>query len=157
MPPQLMSFDPGQWYMLAHVVMAMGLGAVLGIEREWAKKPAGLRTHMLVAAAAALIVSMGDVLVESVEREVSGGVNLHTDPLRLVEAVIAGISFLGAGTIIRNSGSGGVEGITTAASLLLTAAIGVCTAMGQVIAAAGTTLIVLVVLHVMGRFSEQAS
>lgn len=146
------SVDPAQWVMLAHVVMAMVLGGVLGLEREWKRKPAGLRTHMLVAAAAALIVSMGDVLVEGVDREVTG-IGVHTDPLRLVEAVIAGISFLGAGTIIRNTQNGGVEGITTAASLLLTGAIGVCTAMGQVIAAAGTTVIVLLTLHVVGRAS----
>jgi len=151
----LASFDPSQWYMLVHVAMAMVLGAVLGLEREWAHKPAGLRrTHMLVAAAASLIVSMGDVVVEGMDREITG-IEVNTDPLRLVEAVIAGISFLGAGTIIRHTDEGSVEGITTAASLLLTAAIGVCTALSQVVAATGTTLIVFVTLHVIGRIGAR--
>src|SRR5262245_19064185 len=91
-----------QLEVLAEVAMAMLLGAVIGLERELAGKPAGLRTHMMVAGAAALLVSLGDVLrVRFGNRD---DIDLvQSDPIRVVEAVITGVSFLGAGTIFRRS------------------------------------------------------
>jgi putative Mg2+ transporter-C (MgtC) family protein len=130
---------------LGDVAIAMGLGAVLGWERERLGKPAGLRTLMLVAAASTLFVSMGDVVVEGVDAEVAGAV-LRTDPLRLLEAVVAGVSFLGAGTIIRRRHGDEVEGLTTAATMLVTAGIGACVALDQLYLAIGVTLLVLVTL-----------
>jgi putative Mg2+ transporter-C (MgtC) family protein len=128
---------------------ALALGAVLGFERETADKPAGLRTHMLVAASAALIVSLGEVMIQRFAAEGADGAS-RLDPIRLLEAVITGVSFLGAGTILRSDRGKRVQGLTTAASLLLTAAMGASVALGQVGVALGVTLIGLVTLRGVG-------
>lgn len=135
---------------VGRVAIAMLLGGVLGWDRERLGKPAGLRTHMLVAASAALFVSLGDVVVEGVDARTTGA-TIRADPLRLLEAVVAGVSFLGAGTIMRRRHDDGVEGLTTAASMLATAAVGTCVALGQLLLAVGTTLLVLVTLTILGR------
>lgn len=144
----LVDFDPRQLQLLAQVALAMVLGAALGYEREQAGKPAGLRTHMLVAGAAALLVDLAVVVVERMASEIEGP-SVRTDPLRVIEAIVAGVSFLGAGTIIRHREGGGIEGLTTAATLLLTATIGVCIALSQTLLAVGVTILVLVTVRVL--------
>jgi putative Mg2+ transporter-C (MgtC) family protein len=79
--------------------------------------------------------------------EALGAQLVRTDPTRIIEAVITGVSFLGAGTIIRHRSTEQVEGLTTAASLLFAVAIGVCTALGQVLLAVGLTILALVTLR----------
>ncbi|HSF33077.1 MAG TPA: MgtC/SapB family protein [Candidatus Tectomicrobia bacterium] len=135
-----------QLQILAYVALAMVLGAVLGLEREIAHKPAGLRTHMMLSGAATLLVALGEMLVAHFEAE-SGQSTVRSDPLRIIEAVITGVSFLGAGTIIRHSSTDQVEGLTTAASLLFAAAVGVTVAVGQVVLAAGITILALLTLR----------
>jgi putative Mg2+ transporter-C (MgtC) family protein len=127
----------------------MLLGAVVGVEREFADKPAGLRTHMLVAGAAALLVSLSTILVQDFETEMDQTL-VRSDPLRIIEAVITGVSFLGAGTIIRRNGVQGIQGLTTAASILFVAAIGVTVALSQLMLAAGVTVLLLVTLRLVG-------
>jgi len=135
-----------EFSILIHVALAMLLGAIIGIERESKDKPAGLRTHMLVAGAAALLVLLGDVVINHFRTEIGGQV-VQSDPVRIIEAVITGVSFLGAGTIIRSRSGDHVEGLTTAASLLAAAAIGISVALYQIVLAIGITLIVLITLH----------
>jgi len=145
----LLQFGDLQWRILAYVAVAMFLGALIGWERETLNKPAGLRTHMLVAGAAALLVALGDLIVTHFGQDL--GVPLvQTDPIRLVEAVITGVSFLGAGTIIRGPSEGHVEGLTTAASLLFTATIGIAVALSQVVLAIGVTVLALLTLRGVG-------
>lgn len=98
-----------QGRLLARAAGAAILGGAIGWERERASKPAGLRTHMLVAAAAALLVGLGDAMTGTFVDRQQDSV-LRTDPLRTIEAIIAGVSFLGAGTIIRNRRDASVEG-----------------------------------------------
>jgi putative Mg2+ transporter-C (MgtC) family protein len=141
----VISFNPIQLRILVYVVLAMVMGAAIGFDREVRNKPAGLRTHMLVAGAAALLVGLGDVIVEHFHADL-GAQLVRTDPTRIIEAVITGVSFLGAGTIIRQRGSNQVEGLTTAASLLFVAAIGVCAALSQVLLAIGLTVLALLTL-----------
>ncbi|NJN84647.1 MAG: MgtC/SapB family protein [Caldilineaceae bacterium] len=129
---------------LGHAAIALLLGAVIGIERELADKPAGLRTHMLVAGAAALLVSLGDILLSFFT--VNSSSTIQSDPIRIVEAVITGVSFLGAGTILRRRKAGEVEGLTTAASLLFVAVIGICVGLSEVMLAIGATMLALVTL-----------
>ncbi|CAN5288752.1 hypothetical protein BH24PSE2_BH24PSE2_18140 [soil metagenome] len=74
---------------------------------------------------------------------------LRVDPIRVVEAVVTGVSFLGAGTIFRHGRGGSIEGLTTAASLLLVAAIGVAVAIDQLVLAASVTVLTLIVLRAM--------
>lgn len=134
---------------LGCVALAMVLGAIIGFEREKADKPAGLRTHMLVAGAAALLVTLGDIVVARFDVALGRGL-VQSDPTRIIEAVITGVSFLGAGTIIRHRGKNQVEGLTTAASLLFASALGMCVALSRAMLAVGLTLLVLFTLRGMG-------
>ena len=127
------------------VAVAMVLGGLIGLDREAANKPAGFRTHMLVAGAAALLVGLGHALVGQFDDR--PGLRLQADPIRIVEAIVTGVSFLGAGTIFRRSKGEHVEGLTTAAALLLCAALGVCVAVERFILAGSVTLLTLGVLR----------
>lgn len=138
--------DQTQVQILLKLAVAMFLGALLGLERELAAKPAGLRTHMLVAGAAALLVVLAEFAVERFQADLGGGL-IRSDPIRILEAVIAGISFLGAGTIIRGQHGGHVEGLTTAASMLFIAAIGTAVALDRYILAVGATVLALLTLR----------
>ncbi|MFP4344317.1 MAG: MgtC/SapB family protein [Anaerolineales bacterium] len=135
---------------LLNVALAMLLGAIIGLERELENKPAGLRTHMLVAGSATLFVSLGSVLVESYIRGV-GGAYVRADPVRIVQATIIGVSFLGAGTIFFRRTDNYIEGLTTAASILFTTALSVSVALSQFILAVGATVLVLITLHFLGK------
>jgi putative Mg2+ transporter-C (MgtC) family protein len=142
------------------VAAAMVLGGAVGLERELARKPAGLRTLMLVAGAAALLVQLGDVLVANYLASATGpGIPaelIRVDPIRIVEAIIAGTSFLGAGTIFRARSADAVQGLTTAASLLFVAGIGVAVAVSQFVVAVGATALALITLRVLERIERRA-
>jgi putative Mg2+ transporter-C (MgtC) family protein len=134
--------------LLAQVILAMILGGAIGFEREAKDKPAGLRTHMLVCGAAALLVGLGDVVVQHFDTGLPGRL-VQADPIRLIEAIVAGVSFLGAGTIIRHRSERQIEGLTTAAAILFTAAVGVAVALSQTVLALGATMVVLLTLHAL--------
>ena len=136
-----------QLEVVGYVALAMVLCAFIGIEREMADKPAGFRTHMLVGGAAALLVKLSGVIVDTLP--VSNSL-IQVDPIRVMEAIIAGVSFLGAGTIFRRTDKETTEGLTTAASLLFVAGIGVGVATGQIVLAVCVTLLALVVLRGAG-------
>jgi putative Mg2+ transporter-C (MgtC) family protein len=140
---------PDQVRILGSIALAMILGAIIGLEREAKDKPAGLRTHMLVAGVATFLVALSDVAIKRFNVDLGSGL-VRSDPIRIIEAVITGISFLGAGTILRHTGSDHVEGLTTAASLLFVAALGICVALSQVLLAIGVTALVLVTLRGLG-------
>jgi putative Mg2+ transporter-C (MgtC) family protein len=137
------------WMPTAKVLFAILLGSLIGLERELAQKPAGLRTHMLVCGASALLVVLGDIMIANYS---SGPVvkAIQADPIRIMEAIITGISFLGAGTIIFRSQKESVEGLTTAASILFAAAIGITVALQEFILASILTVIVIVILFGLG-------
>lgn len=135
-----------QLLLLGQILLAIILGGAIGYEREAANRPAGLRTHMLVAGSAAMLTGLARVLV--IEFDVNESL-IKADPIRIIEAVITGISFLGAGTILRNRGENKVEGLTTAASLLMAAALGVGVAMNQFVLSVGVVVIVLLILYLV--------
>lgn len=143
-----------QLTILGYVALAMLLSGLIGWEREAADKPAGLRTHLVVAGTAALLTGLGDVLVPRFGIDTS---LIRADPIRIIEAVITGISFLGAGTIIRHRGENEVEGLTTAASLLFAAAIGITVALQQFLLAGGTTVLILIVLRLLKIAKKRAA
>ena len=136
-----------QLAIIGEVALAMLLGGLIGLEREIADKPAGFRTQMLVAGAAALLVGLANAIILVFLKE--GNANVTADPVRIVEAIVAGVSFLGAGTIFRSKDQREVEGLTTAASILLSAAIGISVALRQFVIAVGVTLLALIVLRVL--------
>jgi len=138
---------------LGRVAAAIVLGAAIGLEREFKDKPAGLRTHMLMSGAAALLVSLGQAVTEHFAAALGSNL-VGADPLRIVSAVVTGVSFMGAGTILRRNRARRVEGLTTAASLLLSAAIGMCVGLDLWLTGVGATVLVLVVLYVVGRIES---
>ncbi|KJH85386.1 methyltransferase [Pseudomonas fluorescens] len=122
------------------LVMAALLGGILGFEREHKGKAAGVRTHMLVALGAALFVLVP---------QMSGS---QADAMsRVIQGVVAGIGFLGAGTILKNTDGdeSHVKGLTTAAGLWMTAAIGVAAGLGREATAVLSTVLALAIFSVM--------
>lgn len=129
-----------EWPTLGKLLLAVVLGGLIGFEREVADRPAGLRTHMLVAGAATLLVILAERLVHQFQPE---SVVQH-DPVRVIEAIIVGISFLGAGTIFRNKEAGEpVQGLTTAASVLFTAVVGIGVALEAYVLVVGAVVLIL--------------
>ena len=140
-----------QFAVLAEVAAAMLLGGLIGYERETANKPAGFRTHMMVAGACALLVGLGGSMLTHFSQSHPGVIT--ADPFRLVGGVVTALGFIGAGTIFRPQGER-VEGLTTATSLLFSGGIGVCAALQQWWLAVGATLLALVVLRGLQRFED---
>ena len=113
----------GQLNMVGLVALAMGLGAMVGFERERSDKPAGLRTHMLVSGGCCLIALIGEIAFEQ----------------------FSGIGFLGAGSIIKGE-DGRTEGLTTAASVLFVAVMGAAVAYEYWLLAVGATFLAIITL-----------
>lgn len=120
------------------------LGGAIGFERELADKPAGLRTHIFVAAGSTLLVLLGETALASFQA-IGSGDRIQGDPIRVIQAIIVGISFLGAGTIVHHR-SKDVEGLTTAASIYLTACIGIAVGLMRIPLAVETTIFAIAVL-----------
>lgn len=120
------------------LLVAASLGGLLGYEREQKGKSAGMRTHMLVAIGAALFVMIPQQAGASTP-----------DLTRVLQGLIAGIGFLGAGAIISGTDQAQPRGLTTAAGIWVTAAIGVAVGMGREFTAVLSTLIALLVLSVV--------
>jgi putative Mg2+ transporter-C (MgtC) family protein len=122
------------------LLVAVLLGALLGYDRERQDSAAGLRTHMLVALGAALVVIAAQ----------QSGMD-SADLSRVVQGIFAGIGFLGAGAIIKLNEQERIKGLTTAATIWATAAIGVAAGMGLEMTAVVATLLALVILAVLPR------
>jgi len=123
------------------LLAAFVLGGIIGLEREQRDRPAGLRTHILVTVAAALLMMLS--------RLVAGE---NFDPGRIATGVVTGIGFLGAGTIIR-SGTG-VHGLTTAATLWAASAVGLTVGIGSYVAAVVATAIIFITLTALRRLER---
>jgi putative Mg2+ transporter-C (MgtC) family protein len=139
-----------EYVFLIRLLVAAVLGAVLGWEREKAGKSAGLRTHMLVAIAAALYTALAELSVRAYEADEG----LRSDPIRAIQAVAVGIGFLGGGMIVVSRSGDRVLGLTTAASIWATAAIGIAAGLAYFRLAGGGTALLLVVLRALARFDE---
>ena len=118
--------------MLLKLVVALLLGALVGLEREWKKKPAGLRTHMLV--------SMGSCLFTIVSMS-----SFSADPARVASGIVTGIGFIGAGAIMGSKMH--VKGITTAATLWIVAAVGLAVGAEMYVPAVIAAVLVFLVLQ----------
>jgi putative Mg2+ transporter-C (MgtC) family protein len=137
--------------LLIRLLAAGVLSAALGYEREAARKPAGLRTHMLVGVASALFTVLGELAVANYPAE--GG--LRADPIRVIQAVAIGVGFLGSGVIFVARDGEHVVGLTTAASVWATAAVGISVGLGHYVLALGSTVILMLILRVMARFDRE--
>jgi putative Mg2+ transporter-C (MgtC) family protein len=129
---------------LTRLCLACLFGAIIGFEREWKGKAAGMRTHILVSMAACLFTLVALEIALTAEAGATSGA-LRLDPLRLIEGVTAGVAFLGAGTIIVSAKK--VHGLTTAAGMWLSGAVGLAVGIGQAGLAVMATALAIMVLE----------
>jgi putative Mg2+ transporter-C (MgtC) family protein len=147
----LQQFGPDlleRYNLTLRLVLAAALGGMIGLEREHSGKPAGFRTNMLICLGAALITEVSYIVALNAHTDWGG----NADPGRIAAQIISGIGFLGAGTIIHNRGS--VQGLTTAATLWVVAAIGIAVGARAYLAAIVGTSLVMVALMLLGRFED---
>jgi len=130
------------WEVTARLIVAILIGGAIGWDRERADKPAGLRTHMLVALGSASFTLLGFEVGAHLSPRTGEGF----DPTRVLQGVIGGIGFLGAGAIIQNRGQ--VSGITTAASVWVSGALGAAAGVGAFVLAGISTVLALLILVV---------
>lgn len=130
---------------MVRVGVAALCGALIGLEREWKRKPAGFRTNILICIGAAIYMCVGLLLV--------GAGGQEGDPARIAAQVVTGIGFLGAGTIIQAGGR--VTGLTSAATIWVVASIGLVSGAGFPVIALVSAVMVVLTLAVLGRFEER--
>jgi putative Mg2+ transporter-C (MgtC) family protein len=122
---------------LQRLIVAAALGGAIGLEREMKHRPAGLRTNMFICFGASMFTMLSALLAGAGQ-----------DQTRIAAQIVAGIGFIGAGSILHSRG--GVQGVTTAATIFVVAAIGMCAGAGLMIPAAVATLLVLFGLVILG-------
>lgn len=141
--------DP--WTIVARLLFAVVLGATVGWDRERAGKDAGLRTHIMVAMGAAIFALLafegGAVMVE---RYGARGV----DPMRVLQGIVGGLGFLGAGSIIKSQSDKEVSGLTTAASIWVAGGLGAAAGMGAVLTGLLGAVLSLLVLRALTFFER---
>ena len=127
-------------HVLIRLLAATLLGAVVGFQREKVGKPAGLRTHMLVTLGTAVFVLA------------CSGVGMSMDGLsRVIQGIVTGIGFIGAGSILKLNEERDIQGLTTAAGVWMAAAIGVAVGLGSLGVALLSTMFTLIILTLVGR------
>ncbi len=145
---KLWDFEPGILEVALRLACAMLVGLVIGTEREYTNRPAGLRTHILVALGACVVSITGEILFH--DYQLTGAT---PDPARLSAQVITGVGFLGAGTIMREGAS--VKGLTTAASLWAVACLGVASGFGYYAIALLGMVFIFLTLTVLEYFQHK--
>jgi putative Mg2+ transporter-C (MgtC) family protein len=130
---------------LPRLLVAFVVGGVIGAERQRRGKPAGLRTHVLVATASAVLMSLAELLHEAIPTGAS-------DPARIAQGVLAGIGFIGAGTIIRQGDM--VIGLTTAGTIWMAAVLGLAAGAGFYVLALSGMALSLLAINVLGRLDR---
>ena len=139
------------WEFILRIFVAALLGGAIGLEREYRSKEAGMRTHFLVALGSALFMIVSAYGFEGA----LGSPEHRWDVSRVAAQVVSGIGFIGAGTIIFHKSENVVRGLTTAAGLWVTAAIGLACGGGLYILAAASTFLVLVGLEAFNYFLKK--
>lgn len=132
-------------HVLIRLMAASLLGAIVGFQRESAGKPAGLRTHMLVCLGTTVFVLACSAVGMSLEGQ-----------SRVIQGIVTGIGFIGAGNILKLSQERDIQGLTTAAGIWMTAAIGVAVGLGGLGVALLSTVFAVVILAVLVRLEDQA-
>ena len=135
------------------LVLALALGAVIGLEREWRDRTAGLRTHMLVCLGSAAFTIISAYAFSEYYTRLPDGTRVIADPARIAAQIVSGIGFLGAGAIFQSRGN--VRGLTTAASLWMMAAIGMAAGAGEYAVAIISTVLIGLVLVAFRQFSRR--
>jgi len=133
-----------QLWILLDVLIAAVLCSFIGVEREKLDKPAGLRTNMIMGSISCFFVAISPILnnymVENVDLD-----QMSMDAVRILEAIVVGVSFIGAGAIIKSESKEQVKNLTTASTLLYSAGIGMAVALHVYVLAIGLTLVILTI------------
>lgn len=137
-----------EWELAFRLILALLLGALIGWDREYKNRPAGLRTHMLVCLASATFTIVALELMSWATRN-----DAPADPIRAIEAVTAGVAFLAAGTIIQSRGQ--VVGLTTGAGMWLAGAIGVAAGTGLYSIAVIVAVMAFIILAWLQRLGDR--
>lgn len=132
-------------WVLIRLLVALGLGALIGYQRERVGKAAGLRTHMLVAMGSALFVI--SALAFDMEKDALS---------RVIQGLVTGIGFLGAGAILKIQEDKEIRGLTTAAGIWMTAAAGIAIGLGQIVIGLAAGVLAWIVLAILNRFEPKA-
>lgn len=143
--------SPEYTAILIRLLVAALLGSLIGLERSYHGRPAGLRTHALVCSASSLLM-----LFTVFQWELLQGMPIETirvDPTRMAQGIMTGIGFLGAGVVLKEKLT--IRGLTTATSIWMVSAIGIIAGMGFFSAAAMATLLTLIILNVFGWFERK--
>ena len=132
-------------HVIIRLIAATLLGAVVGFQREKARKPAGLRTHILVSLGTTVVILA------------CSGVGMSMDGLsRVIQGIVTGIGFIGAGSILKLNEERDIQGLTTAAGVWMTAAIGVAVGLGSLGVALLSTFFTLIILALAGPLDSNA-
>jgi len=137
------------WIDCLRLLAAAFLGALIGIEREIHGRPAGFRTHLLVASGSALIMLVALHMCDLLTQRFSAGGPVRADPLGLAGGAVTGIGFLGAGVILKTDDK--IRGLTTAASIWVVSAVGLAVGAGWYVVALTTTGLALFALWVLAK------
>jgi len=137
---------------VGRLLLAAILGGLVGLEREWRHRPAGLRTHILICLATTAIAILA---IEITHVNDFAGQEIRIDPLRLIEATTAGVAFLAAGLIFFSKGS--VQGLTTGAGMWLAGATGLAVGLGFWQIAVLMTLLALIVLGALQALQSKGT
>lgn len=143
-----------QLNILLDVIIAAFLAGIIGLERERSKKPAGFRTNMIIGGGVALLVSLGEVIILYF-----GHIGLteiiQTDPVRIIQAIVVGISFIGAGIVLQIEKNYKIKYLTTAATILFSTGIGISVALHQYYLAIGVTVFILIINQFLGWLEQK--
>ncbi|WP_461206190.1 MgtC/SapB family protein [Clostridium sp. DL1XJH146] len=142
---------------LTRLIISVLIGGIIGFEREYKNRPAGLRTHMLVCVGSCVVSIIQILMIEEATNMITANpalnASIKVDIGRMSAGVISGIGFIGAGTIIHHKGS--VSGLTTAATLWIVACIGIAIGMGYYFLCISTTVIIILVVVLIKKFEKK--
>jgi len=143
-----------QLSVLVLVVIAAVLGGLIGLEREVSHKSAGLRTHMFVAASAAVLIFLGSYILPYFV-SMNPMLDFRSDPIRVIDAIIVGISFIGAGVIFKDAGHHAIRNMTTATSVLFTATVGIAVGLQLIYLAIGMAVFIVLMNLVLVQVEKR--
>lgn len=137
---------------LVRILVVIVLSGILGWERETVGKPAGFRTHILIGVGTVLFVAIGEIFVENYRQF---NEQMRFDPIRIVEAIVTGISFIGAGLVFVSRSEGIVKNLTTATSVWTTSAIGMAVGLQRYFLAIVSTILIFFVLRFLTFWEDK--
>lgn len=143
-----------QLLIVLDVTIASVLASLIGIERESEDKPAGIRTNIIIGGVSCLIISLTNPLLIFLDTHNNMKL-INADPIRVLNALILGVSFVGAGTILKLADQKKVTGLTTAATLLYSSSLGIAVALKQYLLAVCIAVLVIIINHVLPKFLKR--